>query len=130
MVKTLVSSGSPFEKAAGYSRAVAVMLDNQHWCMVSGTTGYDYDTMAMPETIEEQTRNCIATIENALKKAGFSLNDVVRIRYYLSDVKDKDAVFAIAGETFGDIRPAATMVIAGLIETEMKIEIEVTACKA
>jgi enamine deaminase RidA (YjgF/YER057c/UK114 family) len=120
-----ISSGSPFEKTAGYSRAVV----QGDWCFVSGTTGYDYRTMAMPETVEEQTRNCLKTIAAALADAGFSLNDVVRNHYYVTDAAFADRVFPILGETFGDIRPAATMVVCDLIRAEMLIEIEVTAFK-
>ncbi|MBW9065526.1 RidA family protein [Rhizobium herbae] len=121
--RRLISSGSPFERTAGYSRA----LVQGDWCFVSGTTGYDYATMTMPETVEEQTRNCLKTIESALADAGFSLGDVVRTHYYVTDAALADVVFPILGETFGEIRPAATMVVCGLIRPEMLIEIEVTA---
>ena len=122
-MRRLVSTGSPFEKAAGYSRAVA----EDDWCFVSGTTGYDYDTMTMPESVEAQVRNIFGTIARALGEAGFSLDDVVRARYIITDPAYQDAVFAVTGEMLGDIRPAATMIIAGLIRPEMKVEIEVTA---
>ncbi|MGH6762269.1 MAG: RidA family protein [Phyllobacterium sp.] len=125
MTRRLISTGSPFEKAAGYSRAVV----QGNWCFVSGTTGYDYANMAMPESLEGQTRNCLATIGNALQEAGFSMGDVVRIHYYVTDAASADIVFSIVGEIFGEIRPAATMVICGLIRPEMKIEIEVTALR-
>lgn len=121
--RKLISSGSPFEKTAGYSRA----LVQGDWCFVSGTTGYDYQTMNMPETVEEQTRNCLKTIERALTDAGFSLQDVVRNHYYVTDAAFADVVFPILGEAFGDVRPAATMVVCDLIRPEMLIEIEVTA---
>jgi enamine deaminase RidA (YjgF/YER057c/UK114 family) len=123
--RKLISSGSPFEKTAGYSRAVV----QGDWCFVSGTTGYDYQTMTMPETVEEQTRNCLKTIEAALTGAGFSLNDAIRNHYYVTDAAFADVVFPILGEAFGDIRPAATMVVCDLIRPEMLIEIEVTAFK-
>ena len=122
-MRRLISTGSPFEKAAGYSRAVA----DGDWCFVSGTTGYDYDTMTMPESVEAQVRNIFGTIARALGEAGFSLEDVVRARYIITDPAYQDAVFAVTGEMLGDIRPAATMIIAGLIRPEMKVEIEVTA---
>ena len=118
-----VSTGSPFEAAFGYSRAV---VDGDR-VYVSGTTGYDYSTMTMPEDAGQQARNAIGTIGKALADAGASLADVVRVRYYLVDMSIYDAVVAAAGEAFGAIRPAATMVIAGLTTPEMKIEIEVTA---
>ncbi|CAN7327298.1 RidA family protein [Pararhizobium sp. LjRoot255] len=121
--RKLISSGSPFEKTAGYSRA----LVQGDWCFVSGTTGYDYATMTMPQTVEEQTRNCLKTIAAALADAGFSLQDVVRNHYFVTDAAFADVVFPILGETFGDIRPAATMVVCDLIRPEMLIEIEVTA---
>ena len=121
--RRLISTGSPFEKTAGYSRAVVV----GEWCFISGTTGYDYAAMTMPESVEDQTRNALATIEKTLAEAEFAMNDVVRVRYTVTDWAFVDRVFAALGEVFGDIRPAATMVIAGLIEPEMKIEIEATA---
>jgi len=123
MTRRLVSTGSPFEKLAGYSRAVV----QGDWCFVSGTTGYDYETMTMPETAEEQARNIFATITKALDEAGFALADVVRATYIVTDVAYKDEVFKVTGEMLGDIRPAATMMVAGLIRPEMKVEIEVTA---
>ena len=123
--RKLISSGSPFEKTAGYSRAVV----QGDWCFVSGTTGYDYQTMTMPQTVEEQTRNCLKTIEAALNGAGFSLKDAVRNHYYVTDAAFADVVFPILGEAFGDIRPTATMVVCDLIRPEMLVEIEVTAFK-
>ena len=121
--RRLISTGSPFEKTAGYSRAVVV----GEWCFVSGTTGYDYATMTMPERVEDQTSNALATIETTLAEAGFATGDVVRVRYTITERAFFDDVFAVLGAAFGDIAPAATMVIAGLIEPEMKIEIEATA---
>lgn len=123
--RKLISSGSPFERTAGYARAVV----QGDWCFVSGTTGYDYATMCMPETVEAQTRNCLKTIEAALVEAGFSLKNVVRNHYYVTDAAYADIVFPILGEAFGEIRPAATMVVCDLIRPEMLIEIEVTAFK-
>jgi enamine deaminase RidA (YjgF/YER057c/UK114 family) len=124
MPRRLMSTGSPFEKTAGYSRAV---LDGD-FAFVAGTTGYDYATMAMPADVTSQTRNCFKTIEATLKDGGFALADVVRATYYVTDAGDADAVFAVCGEKLSDIRPAATLlVVAGLLKPEMKIEIEVTA---
>jgi enamine deaminase RidA (YjgF/YER057c/UK114 family) len=125
-MRKLISTGSPFEQSAGYSRAVV----QGDWCFVSGTTGYDYATMTMPETVEAQARNCLATIAAALAQGGFELTDVVRARYYITDAAFVDRVFAILGEHFGEIRPAATMIVCGLNKPEMKIEIEVTALRA
>lgn len=123
--RRLISTGSPMEKLAGYSRAV-VQGDFVH---VSGTTGFDYSTMTMPEDVVAQTRNALETIKKALGEADSCLEDIVRGRYYLASADDVDAVFAIMGEYFGDIRPAATMVICGLVSPEMRVEIEVTAQK-
>jgi enamine deaminase RidA (YjgF/YER057c/UK114 family) len=125
MTRKLISTGSPFEKTAGYSRAVV----QGDWCFVSGTTGYDYATMAMPESVEAQARNCLATISRALEEGGFSLADVVRAHYYITDAAFVDLVFPILGEAFGAIRPAATMIVCQLNKPEMKIEIEVTALR-
>lgn len=122
MVKR-ISTGSPFEAKIGYSRAVV----DRDMVYVSGTTGYDYTTMRMPEDAGQQARNAIGTIRRALEEAGSSLADVVRVRYYLIDMSVYDAVVAAAAEAFGTIRPAATMVLAGLTTPEMKVEIEVTA---
>lgn len=125
MTRKLVSTGSPFEKTAGYSRAVV----QGDWCFVAGTTGYDYATMTMPDSVEEQVRNCLSTIARALEEGGFSLADVVRARYYVTDRAYVPTVYPVLGEIFGDIRPAATMIVCGLAEPEMKIEIEVTALR-
>lgn len=124
-MRKLISTGSPMESAAGYSRA----LVQGNWCFVSGTTGYDYQSMQMPESVEAQTRNALETIENALTEAGFAVADVIRAQYFLTDAADSGRVFPILGEFFADIRPAATMLVTGLIRPEMRIEIEVTALR-
>ncbi|MCF6368999.1 RidA family protein [Rhizobium halophilum] len=118
-----ISSGSPFETRIGYSRAVV----DREMVYVSGTTGYDYARMEMPEDVADQTRNALATIDNALREAGSSLKDVLRVRYYITDMADYDAIVDVLGETFSEIRPAATMIVCGLTTPEMKVEIEVTA---
>jgi enamine deaminase RidA (YjgF/YER057c/UK114 family) len=123
MVRQLVSTGSPFERAAGYSRAVS----DGDWWWVAGTTGYDYATMTMPEDVAAQTENALDTIAAALAEAGFSLNDVVRVTWYLTDGAYADTVFAVAGQRFAEIRPASTMLVCGLVRPEMKVEVEVTA---
>ena len=124
MSRHLISTGSPFEKTAGFSRAV---IDGD-FAFVAGTTGYDYATMIMPADVTSQSRNCFKTIEAALKQGGFAMVDIVRATYYVTDVKDADALFAVCGEHLGEIRPAATLlVVAGLLKPEMKVEIEVTA---
>ena len=123
MERRLISTGSPFERQIGYSRAVVA----DGWVFVSGTTGYDYATMTMPESVVEQCRNALATISAALTEAGGSLGDVVRVRYILPDAADWRACWPVTSAAFGDSRPAATMIVAGLQEPEMRIEIEATA---
>ncbi|MFN3172094.1 MAG: RidA family protein [Hyphomicrobiales bacterium] len=123
MSRTLISSGSPFEKQAGYSRA----LVDGDWVFVSGTTGYDYETMTMPEGVEAQARNTFATIKSVLAEAGAAMADVVRVRYYVTKRADAAALMKVAGEVLGDIRPAATLVICDLLEEEMLVEIDATA---
>lgn len=109
----------------GYSRAVV----KGPWCFVSGVTGYDYATMEMPDAIADQARNCFATISAVLKQAGFAMTDIVRVQYTVTDAAIVDQVVPVLGAFLGEIRPAATMVVAGLIRPEMKIEIEVTALR-
>jgi enamine deaminase RidA (YjgF/YER057c/UK114 family) len=118
-----ISTGSPFEKAFGYSRAVV----KGPWCFVSGVTGYDYATMQMPDDVAEQARNCFATIADVLREGGFTMEDIVRVQYTLTDSGFVDAVAPVLADALADVLPASTMVIAGLIRPEMKIEIEVTA---
>jgi enamine deaminase RidA (YjgF/YER057c/UK114 family) len=126
MTRRLISSGSAFEKTAGYSRAV---VDGE-WIFVSGTTGFDYDKMSISEDIVEQTHQTFRNIAAALEKAGASLKDVVRARYILVDAADWTKIAPVFGEYFGDIRPANTTIVCGLVDSRMKIEIEVTAKKA
>lgn len=121
----LISTGSPFEKTMGYSRAVV----KGPWCFVSGVTGYDYATMTIPDDVAGQTENCFKTINWALEQGGFTIADIVRVQYTVTDAAFVDAIVPVLGAHLGEIRPAATMVIAGLIKPEMKIEIEVTALK-
>ncbi|MGP3696645.1 RidA family protein [Rhodobacter sp. NSM] len=120
-----ISSGSPFEAKMGYSRAVV----KGDWCFVSGVTGYDYKTMAMPDGIAAQGRNCFATIARVLEEAGFTMADIVRVQYTVTDAALVEALVPVLGDVLGEISPAATMVIAGLIRPEMLVEIEVTAFK-
>lgn len=122
---TRISTGSPFEKTMGYSRAIV----KGPWCFVSGVTGYDYATMEMPESIADQARNCFKTIAGVLDQAGFAMSDIVRVQYTVTDTALVDELIPALGEALSDVRPAATMVIAGLIKPEMKVEIEVTALK-
>ncbi len=125
MTKSLISSGSTFEEQIGYSRAVIV----GDWVFVSGTTGYDYETMSISDDLLEQTEQCLKNIESALKQAGSSLKDVVRATYVLPDGADFEKCWPVLRKYFGDVRPAAMMISAGLADPRMKIEIEVTACK-
>ncbi|MDX5356819.1 MAG: RidA family protein [Rhodobacterales bacterium] len=122
-MRRLISSGSRFEADIGYSRAV--MLDG--WVFVSGTTGYDYDTMTLPEDVETQCANTLATISRALAEVGCGLDDVVRVRYILPDRQDFPKLWPQLSRAFAKARPAATMIEARLMEDAMKIEIEVTA---
>jgi enamine deaminase RidA (YjgF/YER057c/UK114 family) len=123
MTRRHISSGSRFEAEIGYSRAVVV----DGWVFVAGTTGYDYATMTMPGRVEDQCANALATIDRALHEAGASLDDVVRVRYILPDPADWPPCWPIVSRVFARARPAATMIVAGLQEPEMRIEIEVTA---
>jgi enamine deaminase RidA (YjgF/YER057c/UK114 family) len=123
MPRQLISSGSPFEAQVGYSRAVV----QGDWCFVAGTTGSDPGTRVMPDGVADQAANALRTIGKALEAGGFSFADVVRATYYITDPAYWDEIGAPLGAVFGDIRPAATCVVAGLIKPEMKIEIEVTA---
>lgn len=109
----------------GYSRAVV----KGDWCFVSGTTGYDYATMTMPDDPAQQVRNCFRTIFAVLEEAGFAPADIVRVQYTVTDASVMDAITPALGEAMGQIRPAATMVVAGLIRPEMKVEVEVTAMR-
>lgn len=109
----------------GYSRAVV----KGGWCFISGVTGYDYATMQMPTGIAAQARNCFATIDDVLLQAGFTRSDIVRVQYTVVDSAMVPDLVPVMGEVLGIIRPAATMVIAGLIRPEMLVEIEVTAFK-
>jgi enamine deaminase RidA (YjgF/YER057c/UK114 family) len=121
--RKLISSGSTFEKIAGYSRAVV----EGDWIFVAGTTGFDYAEMTIADDVIAQARQAFRNIEAALAEAGGALTDVVRVRYYIVNPKDWDLLYPVFGEVFGEIRPASTAIIAGLIDKRMKIEIEVTA---
>ncbi|MEM8620157.1 MAG: RidA family protein [Actinomycetota bacterium] len=123
MTRNLVSTDSPLEDQFAYSRAVV----DGDWCFVSGTTGYDYETMTMPEGAEAQARQTLVTIEAALVGAGFAIDDVVRARYYVADRAHVTSVGTALRGAFGETRPAATMVICDLVDPAMLVEIEVTA---
>lgn len=124
MTRRLISTGSPFETAFGYSRAV---IDGD-LVFVSGTTGYDYVTMTLPEDAAEQARNIFRTLDAVLTEAGSSLSQVLRAQYFVTDRSHCEPVLAVCGEVFREIRPAAGIyVVSGLLKPEMKVEIEVTA---
>jgi enamine deaminase RidA (YjgF/YER057c/UK114 family) len=125
MTKRLISSGSTFEEQIGYSRAVVV----GDWVFVSGTTGFDYKTMSISESLVQQTEQCLKNIESALQQADSSLKDVVRVTYVLPDGADFEQCWPVLRKYFGEVRPAAMMISAGLADPRMKIEIEVTALK-
>ena len=125
MTRKLISSGSEFERKIGYSRAVV----EGEWVFVSGTTGFDYAAGSISDDPAEQTRQTLRNIEAALDQAGALMTDVVRANYIVPDVADWPAITEVLGATFGDIRPAATAIVAGLVDPRMKIEIEVTAKK-
>jgi enamine deaminase RidA (YjgF/YER057c/UK114 family) len=125
MNRKLISSGSTFEAQIGYSRAVVA----GDWVFVSGTTGFDYSTMTCPDGIVEQTEQCLRNIESALRQAGADFKDVVRVTYVLPDGSEFEHCWPVLRKYFGDVRPAAMMISAGLADPRIKIEIEVTAVK-
>ncbi len=118
-----LSTGSPFEARLAYSRAVI----KGDWCFVSGVTGYDYADMTMPDDPCQQARNCFATIFSVLAEAGFTPLDIARVQYTITDAALVERIAPALSEALGQIRPAATMIVAGLIRPEMQVEIEVTA---
>lgn len=123
MTRTLISSGSTFEHDMAYSRAVMA----GGWVFVSGTTGFDYAAMTIHDGIVAQTEQCFKNIDAALQQAGYGLRDVVRVTYVLPDADEFPACWPVLRKYFGDTRPAAMMIAAGLADPRMKIEIEVTA---
>lgn len=125
MKRKLISSGSSFETQMAYSRAVV----QGDWIFVSGTTGFDYETMTISEDVATQADQTFKNIQNALNQADASLTDVVRVKYILPNAADFEACWSVLRKYFGDIRPAATMISAGLADPRMKIEIEVTALR-
>ena len=125
MTRQLISSGSTFEKEIGYSRAVV----DGDLIFVSGTTGFDYKTMEIADGVVQQAEQCLKNIQAALAEAGSTMADVVRVHYILPDAADFPPCWPVLRKYFGEIRPAATMISAGLADPRMKIEIEVTARK-
>ena len=122
MARQLISSGSKFEAEMAYSRAVV----EGDWIFVSGTTGFDYATMEIPDDVARQAEQTLINIKTAMEKAGFGLQHVVRVHYILPNADEFTSCWPILKKYFGDIRPAATMFVAGLADPRMKIEIEVT----
>ena len=118
-----ISSGSTFESDIGYSRAVV----DGDWIFVSGTTGFDYATMTISDDVAEQAEQSLRNIAGALAEAGASLDDVVRVHYLLPSADDFEACWPVLRQHFGVALPAATMMVVGLADPRMKIEIEVTA---
>ncbi|WP_396625272.1 RidA family protein [Luteitalea sp.] len=125
MNRTLISSGSVFEEQIGYSRAVA----QGPFVFVSGTTGFDYESMTIEEGAAQQAEQCLKNIEHALRKAGASLTDIVTVTYVLPHVEDFESCWPVLKKYFGNVRPAAMMISAKLLDPRMKIEIQVTAMK-
>jgi enamine deaminase RidA (YjgF/YER057c/UK114 family) len=123
MTRRLISSGSDFEAEIAYSRAVV----EGDWIFVSGTTGFDYAQMTIAPDVVEQAEQCLRNIEAALAQADAGLRDVVRVTYMLPERDDFARCWPVLRKYFGDVRPAATMICAGLLDPRMKIEIEVTA---
>ncbi len=121
--RRLIHSGSPFEESVGYSRAVV----QGPWVWVSGTTGYDYTTMSISEDPAEQAEQALRNIQTALFEAGANMSDVVRVRYLMREAAYAEPCFPVFGKWFKDVRPAATMEVVGLLDENMKLEIEVTA---
>lgn len=118
-----ILSGSTFEEQIGYARAVVC----GEWVHVSGTTGFDYATMTIPEGVAEQAEQCLRNIETALAEAGCGLADVVRVRYLLPERADFEPCWPVLRRHFGDVRPTATMLVCGLADPRMRIEIEADA---
>jgi enamine deaminase RidA (YjgF/YER057c/UK114 family) len=125
MARRLISSGSTFEKSIGYSRAVV----DGDWVFVSGTTGFDYATMTIQDDVVAQCEQALKNIEAALKQADAGFKHVVRVRYLMTDGADFERCWPSMGKAFGEVRPAATMMVVGLADPRMKIEIEVTASR-
>jgi enamine deaminase RidA (YjgF/YER057c/UK114 family) len=123
VTRQLISSGSSFEREIGYSRAVV----DGDWIFVSGTTGFDYQAMTISDSVTEQAEQCLRNIQAALGQAGAGLRDIVRVTYIVPQAADFQHCWPILRKYLGDVRPAATMISAGLADPRLRIEIEVTA---
>ncbi|MDP5021459.1 MAG: RidA family protein [Burkholderiaceae bacterium] len=124
--RQLISSGSPYEASIGYSRAVV----HGDWVFVSGTTGFNYETMTIVDDVVGQAEQCLKNVEAALKQAGARMADVVKVTYVLPDASEFEACWPVLQRYFGDVRPAAMVMSAGLLDARMRIEVEVTAIKS
>lgn len=124
--RKLISSGSPYEQEIGYSRAVV----DGNWVFVSGTTGYNYETMTISDDIAEQADQCLININKALGEADSSLKDTVRVLYIVAPGEDFSKCYPVLKKYFGEVRPAITIITAGLLDPKMKIEIQVTSKKS
>ncbi|MDF3021343.1 MAG: hypothetical protein K0Q92_2646 [Steroidobacteraceae bacterium] len=125
MARRLISSGSKFEADIGYSRAV---VDGE-WVLVSGTTGFNYATMTIEDDVVAQCEQTLKNIEAALEQAGASFKDVVRVHYLITKAEDFEKCWPVVGKVFGTVRPAIVVMVVGLTDPRMKIEIEVTALR-
>ena len=125
MSKKQISSGSIFEEKIGYSRAIV----QDKWVFVSGTTGYNYKDMTISDNVTEQTEQCLLNIKSVLEQAEASFSDVVRVTYIYPKASDFEKCWPVLSKYFGEIKPAATMISAGLADEKMKVEIQVTALK-
>mgnify|MGYP001555083155 FL=1 len=125
MTRILISSGSPLETQYGYSRSVV----QGDWCFVAGTTGPSPDGSRFPDSVAEQARNAFGVVEKAMAQQGFGLADVVRATYYITDASYWADIQPVLAETFGEIRPAASCIICGLVNPAMKFEVELTALR-
>ncbi|WP_248722627.1 RidA family protein [Seonamhaeicola sp. ML3] len=123
MMKKRISSGSTFEDAIGYSRAIV----RGDWVFISGTTGYNYDTMTISNDVVDQAEQCFVNIISTLEKANATLSDIVRVTYIFPNTSDFELCWPVFKKYLGNVKPAATMISAGLANTKMKVEIEVTA---
>lgn len=125
MTRILISSGSPLETQYGYSRAVV----QGDWCFVAGTTGPAADGSGFPESVAHQARNAFGIVEKAMAEQGFTLSHVVRATYYITDAAYWTEIQPVLAETFGNIRPAASCIVCGLVNPAMKFEVELTALR-
>ncbi|HEY4458943.1 MAG TPA: RidA family protein [Pseudonocardiaceae bacterium] len=121
--RRFIRSGSTFEEAIGYSRAVV----DGDWIHVSGCTGFDYASMTLADGVVAQAEQALRNASAALAEAGASLADVVRVHYYLPDRDDFEPCWPVLRAAFGAAPPAATMLVCGLLDERMRVEIEVTA---